>query len=169
MSGVASPRSIEPHDAKPQGQPRLHVQARPRVIVAEARAETLGWLCDALDGEVALAILAQGQAVLDAVARGQVDLVILGHHLRDMSPAALLERLSGAAPGDPVTGQAAGDDPGPDTGPDTGHPVTNLAGVLCQRNAKQASRTAPAATGMKKKVQPRLSLTTISGSIPAGG
>jgi multidrug resistance efflux pump len=106
---VASPRSIEPQVAEPQGQAHLRVQARPSVapsvIVAEADPDALGWLREALAGEVDLVFLAHGQAVLDAVARGKADAVILGHRLRDMQPAALLQRLSGTAP--------AGQDAGP--------------------------------------------------------
>lgn len=130
---MASRRSIEPQVAEPQGQARLHVQARPRVIVAEAEQDALGWLRDALAGEVELVFLAQGQAVLDAVARGQADLVVLGHHLRDMQPAALLRSLSGAAPQGPDAGRDAGQnsdsdsdsdgdgDASADTGAATGH------------------------------------------------
>jgi CheY-like chemotaxis protein len=147
VNAVASPRSIEAQVSEPPSQARLHVPARARVVVvvAEAEPDGLGWLRDALAGEVDLVFLAQGQAVLDTVARGKADLVILGHHLRDMQPAALLERLSEAAPKGPDVsndagkedsqaagkedsqaagkdaGKAAGKDAGKDAEQDSGH------------------------------------------------
>lgn len=129
MSAVASPRSIEPPATEPPGQARLHVQARPRVIVAEAEPAGLGWLHEALAGEVELTFLAHGQAVLDAVARGTADLVVLGHRLRDMNPVELLAQLSPAAEEDDGGDDGDGGEPGQASDRASGQGAGQASGV----------------------------------------
>jgi biotin carboxyl carrier protein len=101
VSFVASPRIIEPPAGSAQvAAGSAQARGRLRVVVAEARPDELGWLRDALVDDVALTTLAQGQAVLAAVARGDADVVIVGQHLRDMTPAALLQALTAEPAGD---------------------------------------------------------------------
>lgn len=80
-----------------------------RVLLAESSARALAGIAESLARDGADVIhLQRGQAVLEVVARGRADVLILGQALEDMKPADLLAIL------DPPADPAEDDPPEPD-------------------------------------------------------